>query len=83
MFRKRSISVISLSLPATVPLLQFPMGRDVLTDQFDWEISELNSPEDTATIMCADLGLAPVYANHIAFAIREQVLNALKVSVLE
>ncbi len=58
---------------------QLLVGKELLTDQFEWEICKDNSPEQFAEIMCADLGLGGEYEVRIAHAIREQVVQALRV----
>ena len=45
-----------------------------LVDQFEWDLSNpLNSPEEFALQLCADLGLGGEFAPTIAYAIRGQL----------
>ena len=62
--------------------LEIQVGSELLTDQFEWELSALNSPEEFAKVMCSDLGLGGEFASQIAFSIREQSMNAIKVRSL-
>ncbi len=43
-------------------------------DQFEWDLSNpLNSPEQFARELCADLGLGGEFATTIAYSIRGQL----------
>ncbi|KAJ4320562.1 SWI/SNF chromatin-remodeling complex subunit [Neodidymelliopsis sp. IMI 364377] len=53
--------------------LNITIGQHTLVDQFEWEINNaLNSPEDFARQMAADLSLSGEFITAIAHSIREQ-----------
>ncbi|PVH96388.1 SNF5-domain-containing protein [Periconia macrospinosa] len=53
--------------------LNITIGQHTLVDQFEWEMNNpLNSPEEFATQMAADLSLSGEFTTSIAHSIREQ-----------
>lgn len=53
--------------------LNITIGQHTLVDQFEWEINnQLNSPEEFARQMAADLSLSGEFTTAIAHSIREQ-----------
>lgn len=53
--------------------LNITIGQHTLVDQFEWDISDpLNSPEEFARQMSADLALSGEFTTAIAHSIREQ-----------
>ncbi|KAH7119145.1 hypothetical protein B0J11DRAFT_440716 [Dendryphion nanum] len=53
--------------------LNITIGQHTLVDQFEWDLSDpLNSPEDFAKQMSADLALSGEFTTAIAHSIREQ-----------
>lgn len=53
--------------------LDITVGQHNLIDQFEWDINDsLNSPEEFAATMCAELSLSGEFATAIAHAIHEQ-----------
>lgn len=55
--------------------LDLRIGRIVLRDQFEWDLSARNSPEAFAERLCADVGLASQHVPAVAHAVREQLLE--------
>lgn len=54
--------------------LNIHVGNISLVDQFEWDLSNpLNSPEQFAQELCADLGLGGEFATTIAYSIRGQL----------
>jgi len=54
--------------------LNIHVGNISLVDQFEWDLSNpLNSPEQFARQLCADLGLGGEFATTIAYSIRGQL----------
>lgn len=54
--------------------LNIHVGNISLVDQFEWDLSNpLNSPEQFARELCADLGLGGEFATTIAYSIRGQL----------
>ncbi|XP_013068275.2 SWI/SNF-related matrix-associated actin-dependent regulator of chromatin subfamily B member 1-A-like [Biomphalaria glabrata] len=54
--------------------LNIHVGNISLVDQFEWDMSEsLNSPEEFATKLCAELGLGGEFVTAIAYSIRGQL----------
>ena len=54
--------------------LNIHVGNISLVDQFEWDLSNpLNSPEQFARKLCADLGLGGEFATTIAYSIRGQL----------
>ena len=64
---------------AALTCVQILVGREQLLDQFEWEIRPDNVPEIFAAAMCADLSLGGEFPSRIAHAIREQIIQALRV----
>jgi len=56
--------------------LNVRIGNIIVQDQFEWDVNNpLNSPEDFAECLCADLGLGSEFLLPIAHQIREQILE--------
>ena len=54
--------------------LNIHVGNISLVDQFEWDLSNpLNSPEQFARQLCADLGLGGEFVSTIAYSIRGQL----------
>ena len=54
--------------------LNVQVGNTSLVDQFEWDLSNpLNSPEEFAKKLCADLGLGGEFIPTIAYSIRGQL----------
>jgi hypothetical protein len=56
--------------------LNIRVGRVVLRDQFEWDLSQTdNCPESFAETLCADLGLGRELVPAVAHGIREQLMG--------
>ncbi len=54
--------------------LNIHVGNISLNDQFEWDLTNpLNSPEQFARQLCADLGLGGEFVTTIAYSIRGQL----------
>ena len=54
--------------------LNIQVGNTSLVDQFEWDLTNpLNSPEQFARQLCADLGLGGEFVPTIAYSIRGQL----------
>ena len=61
-------------IPLLSSQLNIHVGNISLVDQFEWDLSNpLNSPEQFARQLCADLGLGGEFATTIAYSIRGQL----------
>lgn len=60
--------------------LDLRIGRVVIRDQFEWDLSAQNSPEAFAEALCADLGLATQHVPAVAHAVREQLVELTELS---
>ena len=55
--------------------LNIHVGNISLNDQFEWDMGDKsNSPEETATKLCSELGLGGEFVTAIAYSIRGQLL---------
>jgi hypothetical protein len=58
--------------------LNLRIGRVVLRDQFEWDVSEAsNCPESFAECLCGDLGLSREFVPAVACSVREQLVTLL------
>lgn len=56
--------------------LDIRIGRIVVRDQFEWDLSEnLNSADAFSERLCADLGLSTEHVPAVAYAVREQLVE--------
>ena len=72
------IMIMAMAWFECIPLLSTQLnihvGNISLVDQFEWDLSNpLNSPEQFARQLCADLGLGGEFATTIAYSIRGQL----------
>jgi hypothetical protein len=74
---------ISIQLDKLIKVkLNITVDTKTLVDQFDWQLSEDNSPEEFAEIYVLDMGLEPEFATAIAHSISEQVYAAKKLYLM-
>ena len=72
------IMIMAMAWFECIPLLSTQLnihvGNISLVDQFEWDLSNpLNSPEQFARQLCADLGRGGEFATTIAYSIRGQL----------
>ena len=74
---------ISIQLERLIKIkLNITVDAKTLTDQFDWQLSDTNSPEEFAQIYVKDMKLEPEFATAIAHSIREQIYAAKKLYLM-
>ena len=74
---------ISIQLDKLIKIkLNITVDTKTLVDQFDWQLSDNNSPEEFAAIYIQDMNLEPEFATAIAHSIREQIYAAKKLYLM-
>ena len=74
---------ISIQLERLIKIkINITVDTKTLIDQFDWQLSDTNSPEEFAQVYIKDMHLEPEFGTAIAHSIREQIYAAKKLYLM-